>query len=141
MQLHPGPTIPDGPYSVGATSFTRPIPFRPVIGTSRLCPCARNRKGERTCEHAMEEFPNLDPTLVMDEVRFVAFYPADVEGRRHDGLKSWRVWGGHKARRGMRWFIRPVSESMQGYEGMMGKSMRFMIAGPENLIMKIRLCR
>jgi hypothetical protein len=116
--IHPGPSDPDGPYAVGATRFVRPVRERVVVGSSKLCPCKRGSRGERTCSHALEEFDTLDPTLILDEVEFLAYYPAQVDAGH--GWRSWLSWGSHKIRRGMRWFIRPVSASVTGYEQMIG---------------------
>jgi hypothetical protein len=104
MAIHPGPAAPDGPYPVGATRFVRSVREHLVVGQSRLCPCKRGTRGERTCSHAQDEFDTLDPTLIMDEIEFLAFYPADVP--TDGGWRSWLHWGRHKA---------------NGYEAMMGE--------------------
>jgi hypothetical protein len=127
MAIHPGPAAPDGPYPVGATRFVRSVREHLVVGQSRLCPCKRGTRGERTCSHAQDEFDTLDPTLIMDEIEFLAFYPADVP--TDGGWRSWLHWGRHKVRRGMRWFVRPVSEAANGYEAMMGECTRGVMVG------------
>jgi hypothetical protein len=119
--LHPSPPAPDGPYAVGATRFVRPVREQVVIGDSRLCACKRNGRGERTCEHALEEFNNLSPTLILDEVQFVAYYP--TEASTSSRMKS-RLSLDGEARKGMRWFIKPVSASVDGYQIMAGQQAR-----------------
>ncbi|KAK0206350.1 platelet-activating factor acetylhydrolase, isoform II-domain-containing protein [Desarmillaria ectypa] len=70
-------------YSVGATTFVTPVRPSRIYGSARL--------------------PNGQPALVLDEVVFTAYYPAN----RAD--KSW------KSRRGIDWLNRPLNETWHGF--------------------------
>ncbi|EKM59854.1 uncharacterized protein PHACADRAFT_192245 [Phanerochaete carnosa HHB-10118-sp] len=81
-----------GKYSVGATTFAIPITAygdaSRVIGRARLKP---NISG----------VPDT-PALKLEEVVFTAYYPADMQAVK-------------RARKGVYWVPRPVSETLKGY--------------------------
>ncbi len=70
-------------YSVGATTFVTPVRPSRTYGSAR--------------------FPNGQPALVLDEVAFTAYYPAN----RAD--KAW------KSKRGINWLNRPLNETWRGF--------------------------
>lgn len=77
--------LPDchDPYSVGATTFVTPVRPSRIYGSARL--------------------PNGQPALVLDEVAFTAYYPADMAN------KSWTL------RLGIDWLNRPLNETWRGF--------------------------
>ncbi|KAK0191153.1 platelet-activating factor acetylhydrolase, isoform II-domain-containing protein [Armillaria mellea] len=70
-------------YSVGATTFVTPLKPSRTYGSARL--------------------PNGQPALVLDEVAFTAYYPANIAD------KSW------KSKRGINWLNRPLNETWRGF--------------------------
>ncbi|SJL01785.1 uncharacterized protein ARMOST_05108 [Armillaria ostoyae] len=70
-------------YSVGATTFVTPVRPSRTYGSARLS--------------------NGQPALVLDEVAFTAYYPAN----RAD--KAW------KSKRGINWLNRPLNETWRGF--------------------------
>ncbi|PBK76340.1 hypothetical protein ARMSODRAFT_874734 [Armillaria solidipes] len=77
--------LPDchDPYSVGATTFVTPVRRSRMYGSARL--------------------PNGQPALVLDEVAFTAYYPANMAD------KSWTL------RLGIDWLNRPLNETWRGF--------------------------
>ncbi|KAK0224629.1 platelet-activating factor acetylhydrolase, isoform II-domain-containing protein [Armillaria nabsnona] len=77
--------LPDchNPYSVGATTFVTPVRPSRIYGSARL--------------------PNGQPALVLDEVAFTAYYPADMAD------KSWTLG------LGIDWLNRPLNETWHGF--------------------------
>ena len=77
-------SLPDiaSPYKVGATTFSLPLRSPSVIGSAKL------RDG-------MKE---LKPALLLEEIVFTAFYPADTSGRTVS----------HKLNKGLDWLVRSV---------------------------------
>ncbi|KAK0234052.1 platelet-activating factor acetylhydrolase, isoform II-domain-containing protein, partial [Armillaria fumosa] len=71
------------PYSVGATTFVTPVRPSRIYGSARL--------------------PNEQPALVLDEVAFTAYYPANLAD------KSWTP------RLGIDWLNRPLNEAWHGF--------------------------
>jgi platelet-activating factor acetylhydrolase len=56
---------PKGPFSVGATHFRLPVSPPQTYGTAQI----RNRSTGK-----------LEPALVLEEMAFTAYYPAEVKG-------------------------------------------------------------
>ncbi|KAK0429642.1 platelet-activating factor acetylhydrolase, isoform II-domain-containing protein [Armillaria borealis] len=77
--------LPDchDPYSVGATTFVTPVRPSRIYSSARL--------------------PNGQPALVLDEVAFTAYYPADMAD------KPWTL------RLGIDWLNRPLNETWRGF--------------------------
>ncbi|KZT13050.1 uncharacterized protein LAESUDRAFT_754072 [Laetiporus sulphureus 93-53] len=90
-------TLPDiaGRYPVGATTFAIPLNDPQVIGSGKL----RRPSGNVTRE----------PALLLEEVVFTAFYPADISNPSVDGTPP------EKLRKSMEWVPKPVRETMHGY--------------------------
>ncbi|KAK0473074.1 platelet-activating factor acetylhydrolase, isoform II-domain-containing protein [Armillaria novae-zelandiae] len=72
-----------GPYPVGATTFVTPVRPSRIYGSARL--------------------PNGQPALVLDEVAFTVYYPANMAD------KSWT------SRIGIDWLNRPLNETWHGF--------------------------
>jgi platelet-activating factor acetylhydrolase len=72
------PDIP-GPYMVGATTFSLPLQSSSLIGSAKL-----------------NDKDGLRPALMLEEVAFTAFYPADLSGNT----------GPKQANKGIHWFMR-----------------------------------
>jgi platelet-activating factor acetylhydrolase len=120
MPLLPRLPDPDGPYAVGATTFLRTLPRPTVIGESRVLPLAKH--GPKRVEDAAlggddNDENAFEPTLILEEIAFTAFYPVEralVEGDSAGG--SWFGWGKKGLSKGMDWVIKPVDETLKGYE-------------------------
>jgi platelet-activating factor acetylhydrolase len=102
---------PNGPYAVGATTFIRSIPKdqQEVIGTA----CVRTAGSS----HTTTSEDGLRPALLLEEVAFTVYYPADVS--KHS-RSSWLGSSGKHAK-GMSWFLDPVAETLKGYEHFSGE--------------------
>ncbi|EPQ52569.1 hypothetical protein GLOTRDRAFT_79681 [Gloeophyllum trabeum ATCC 11539] len=105
---------PKGPYAVGATTFLRPIRPSLALGTSKV------KKPKHSNEPAHDE---LEHTLQLEEVAFTAFYPADLDGNGHSHQRSSWFGRGYKGpSKGVDWVIKPVDETIKGYEHFGGQS-------------------
>lgn len=112
LKMLPIPSLnnPAGPYAVGATTFVRSIPKadQVTIGTGRVHP--RDGSGVNS--------DGTRPALLLEEVAFTAFYPAEVHAPT-----SWkdRLFGHDHINKGVSWMVEPIDETLKGYEHWLGK--------------------
>ncbi|EGO27802.1 hypothetical protein SERLADRAFT_447019 [Serpula lacrymans var. lacrymans S7.9] len=83
-----------GRYPVGATTFQLAVPSPITVGTSKIRAGGQNG--------------DLKSALVVEEIAFTAYYPAQVRNI--------------KRTRGLDWLIRPIRESLRGYAHFAGIS-------------------
>ncbi|KAJ6515713.1 hypothetical protein C8R45DRAFT_957403 [Mycena sanguinolenta] len=81
---------PRGPFPVGAVTLVAPVTPAIPIGTAKLP--ATNA-----------------PALVLDEVAFTAYYPADLDRNS-------------KRRKGVNWLVRPAAAALKGFSRFGGVS-------------------
>lgn len=107
------PSLPDpgGRFPVGATTFVRPIRPALAIGKSQVNKPTSSAKHSHLHNTTHSAKDNLEPTLVLEEVAFTVYYPADL---RHGG--GWL--GGKVAKHsiGLDWVPKPAEETVRGYE-------------------------
>ncbi|CAL1701106.1 unnamed protein product [Somion occarium] len=91
-------TLPDipGRYNVGCTMFAARLPSEVTIPSSKFRPENNLRR------------PPYTPPLVLKEIAFTAYYPADVSS-----LGTRKCWQGHH--RYLPWLPRPIKEVLRGY--------------------------
>ncbi|PCH41483.1 hypothetical protein WOLCODRAFT_119037 [Wolfiporia cocos MD-104 SS10] len=90
-------TLPDvpGPFVVGATTFAIPLQQPQTIGAAKL-----RRTGGNTPR---------EPALLLEEIVFTAFYPADIRKPSTDGTAP------EKLKKAMDWVAKPVNKTIRGY--------------------------
>ncbi|KZT23093.1 hypothetical protein NEOLEDRAFT_1070031 [Neolentinus lepideus HHB14362 ss-1] len=107
---------PKGPYTVGATTFLRPIKPSLALGTSKV------KKPKHSHGQADSNKEELEHTLQFEEVAFTAFYPANIEA--NDSRRSWFRRGYSGPSKGVDWVIKPTDETVKGYEHFGGQPYR-----------------
>ncbi|KAH9844109.1 platelet-activating factor acetylhydrolase, isoform II-domain-containing protein [Rhodofomes roseus] len=88
------PDVP-GRFQVGATTFALPLNDPQVFGAAKLAKSSGNTPHE--------------PALLLEEVVFTAFYPADINSPSADGTPP------EKLKKSLDWILRPVHSTLRGY--------------------------
>ncbi|OSX60109.1 hypothetical protein POSPLADRAFT_1047583 [Postia placenta MAD-698-R-SB12] len=90
-------TLPDipGRYPVGATTFAVPLESPQAVGSAKL-------------RHSSGNTP-YEPALLLEEVVFTVFYPADLQSPSADGTQP------EQLRKTMDWVPKPVKGTLRGY--------------------------
>ena len=102
---------PNGRYPVGATTFVRPIRPSFSVGASKFHKPTSTAGHSHLRNPAVSAEDNLEPTLVLEEVAFTAFYPTEIT---HGG--GWLGGKVSKYTKGVDWVNKPVEETIKGYE-------------------------
>ena len=82
------PDVP-GKFQVGATTFALPLNDPQAIGTAKLAKSSGNTPHE--------------PALLLEEIVFTVFYPADIHSPSADGVPP------EKLKKSMNWVPRSVT--------------------------------
>ncbi|KAI0959683.1 hypothetical protein AcW1_004440 [Taiwanofungus camphoratus] len=85
-----------GPFPVGAVTFAAPLHAPQTIGSALL-------KSSTKSDHHV-------PALLLEEVAFTAYYPADIRHKNSDSTPK-----RSKLRKAMEWIPRPVRTTLRGY--------------------------
>ncbi|KZT72535.1 hypothetical protein DAEQUDRAFT_808989 [Daedalea quercina L-15889] len=90
-------SLPDvqGKFQVGATTFALPLNDPQIVGKVRLA------KSSGNTPHA--------PALLLEEIVFTVFYPADIHSSSADGTPP------EKLKKSIDWVPRPVKATLNGY--------------------------
>jgi platelet-activating factor acetylhydrolase len=119
---------PKGPYAIGATTFVLPIHPSFPVGSSQIRKPTSSASDPHTHKAGGGAKEHLEPTLVFEEVAFTAFYPAGTSSHAQTGdasRSSWFKSWGKSSDKGIDWFIKPVSETLKGYEHLGSTCHRF----------------
>lgn len=93
------PGLPVGQYPVGSTTFTSPVKPTVTFGSAT--------------------YENGDPALVLDEIGYTAYYPANTTSQ---------------AKKGIDWLMRPLKESLKGFAIFGGVFWHLLIVKPYNVV-------